>query len=96
MANTTQYNGKQLAIAPIEQDLEDLDRLRQDMQARVDQARDDGRIFMMNEYVMLLAQVTSKINKIQARFNRETLASMRKEHRDLRAQARAERADADA
>ena len=64
------------------------------MQARVDQARDDGRLFMMNEYVVLLAQVTTKINRIQARFNRDTLAGMRKEHKDLRAEARAALADA--
>lgn len=96
MANKTAnlVNGKQLAMAPIEADLEDLDRLRQEMQGRVDQARDDGRLYMMNEYVLLLAQVTTKINRIQARFNRDTLAGMRKEHKNLKAEARAALADA--
>ncbi len=88
-SNIVTLNGKQLALAPIEEDLKDLEELRHDMQDRVDKARDDGRIFMMQEYVMLLAQITSKINKINKRFNRETLASMRKDHMDLRAGARA-------
>lgn len=92
MATTT---GKQLAMAPLEQDLEDLEALRRDMQGRVDQARDDGRIFMMQEYVQILAHLSSKINRIQARFNRETIAGMRKEHKDLKAQARAARSDED-
>lgn len=91
---TTIVNGRELALAPTEHDLEDLDALRQDMSGRIDKAREDGRLYMMNEYVLLLSQVTSKINKIQARFNRDTLASMRKEHADLRAEARAAIADA--
>ena len=86
-------NGKTITLAPVEQDLTDLEDLRRDMQGRVDQARDDGRVFMMQEYVILLSSVTSKINKIQARFNREMLADMRRGHSDLRAEVRAALAD---
>ncbi len=93
-SNTANLNGKQLAMAPIEQDLEDLEALRRDMQNRVDQARDDGRIFMMQEYVQILAHLSTKINRIQARFNRETIAGMRKDHKNLKAEARAAIADA--
>jgi len=94
-SNTVNLNGKQMAMAPREEDLADLEAMRRDMQGRIDQARDDGRIFMMQEYVQILAHLTSKINRIQARFNRETLASMRKDHRNLKAEVRAALADAD-
>lgn len=94
-SNTVNLNGKQLAMAPIEEDLKDLEDLRRDMQNRVDQARNDGRIFMMQEYVQILAHLSTKINKIQARFQRETIAGMRKDHKDLKAQFRATKADED-
>ncbi len=94
-SNIVNLNGKQMAMAPREEDLADLEAMRRDMQNRIDEARDNGRIFMMQEYVQILAHLTSKINRIQARFNRETLASMRKDHRNLKAEARAALADAD-
>ena len=92
---TVQANGRTITVAPIEQDLTDLEDLRRDMQARVDAARDDGRVFMMQQYVLLHSQLTSTINKINARFNREMLADMRKQHTDLRLEARAALASAD-
>lgn len=93
---TATLNGKQITVAPIEQDLTDLENLRRDMQTHVDEAHNDGRVFMMQEYVLLLAQITSTINKVQARFNREMLADMRRTHKDLRAEVRAAQADANA
>ena len=92
---TAQLNGKTITVAPIEQDLTDLEELRRDMQERVDAAHADGRVFMMQQYVLLLAQVTSTMNRIQARFNREMLADMRRTHSDLRAEVRAALADED-
>lgn len=88
MANAT---GTQMAMAPREEDLQDLEELQRDMQGRVDKAREDGRIYMMQEYVRILALVTPEIKRIRIRFDRETLAGMRKDHRNLKAQAKAEK-----
>ena len=85
----TSATGTQMAMAPREEDLEDLEKLLHDLQAQVDAARDDGRIFMMQEYVRLVALVSPEIDRIQRRFKRESLASFRKEHKDLKAQAKA-------
>ncbi len=86
MANMT---GKQLAMAPREEDLQELEELHHEMQERVDKARTDGRIYMMQEYVRILALVSPEVDRIQRRFKRESLATFRKEHKDLKAQARA-------
>ena len=92
MANTKKVvtvNGTQMAMAPREEDLTDLEKLLSDLQGEVDKARDDGRIFMMQEYVRLVALVSPEIDRIQRRFKRESLASSRKEHADMKAAARA-------
>ncbi len=81
-------NGKTMSMAPTEEDLKDLEGLLASLQKDVDKARDDGRIFMMNEYVRLVALVSPEINRIQARFKREILAASRKEQADMRATAR--------
>ena len=88
----TTPTGTQMAMAPREEDLKDLEDLLHDLQAKVDEARDNGRIFMMQEYVRLVALVSPEIDRIQRRFKRETLAGMRKEHADMKAAARAEAA----
>ena len=82
-------NGTQMAMAPREEDLTDLEKLLSDLQGEVDKARDEGRIFMMQEYVRLVALVSPEIDRIQRRFKRESLASSRKEHADMKAAARA-------
>lgn len=94
--NITTANGTQMAMAPREEDLQDLEKLLRTLQGEVDKAREDGRIFMMQEYVRLVALVSPEIDRIQRRFNRETLAAFRKEHADLKAQARAAQASANA
>lgn len=97
MANSiTNASGTQMAMAPREEDLHDLENLLRTLQGEVDKARDEGRIFMMQEYVRLVALVSPEIDRIQRRFKRETLASMRREHADLKAQAKAERASTNA
>ena len=88
-AKTVTVNGTQMAMAPREEDLADLEKLLKDLQSEVDKARDDGRIFMMQEYVRLVALVSPEIDRIQRRFKRESLASSRKEHADMKAAARA-------
>ncbi len=81
-------NGKTMSMAPTEADLADLEKLLRSLQEDVDKARDDGRIFMMQEYVRLVALVSPEINRIQARFKREILAESRKEQADMKATAR--------
>jgi hypothetical protein len=92
MANngmTASENGRAVAAMVREEDLEELKDLHTDLQKRIDQARTDGRLFMMSQYVRLLALVTPEIDRIQRRFNRETLAAHRKEHKALKLEAKA-------
>ncbi len=67
-----------------EEDLTELEALLRDLIGRVDKSREDGRIYLMSQYVRLVALVTPEINRIHRRFNRETLAAMRKEHKLLK------------
>ena len=90
MADAT-ATGKQMAEAPREEDLKDLEEFRAELQTMVDKARDDGRIYMMKEYTLLVAHISPEIKRIRSRFERETLAAFRKEHNDLKAIAKAER-----
>ena len=87
--------GTQMAMAPREEDLQELEDLYRDMQERVDKARTDGRVYMMQEYTRILALVSPEIDRIQKRFKRESLAAFRKEHKDLKAQAKAAQRDAE-
>lgn len=90
----TTPTGTQMAMAPREEDLADLEQLLRDLQSKVDEARDSGRVFMMQEYVRLVALVSPEIDRIQRRFKRESLANFRKEHKDLKSLARVAQADA--
>jgi len=78
-----------------EEDLEDLQKLHVDLQSRIDQARTDGRLFMMSQYVRLLALVTPEIDRIQKRFNREILAAHRKDAKALKLEKRTAQRDAE-
>ena len=64
-----------------EEDLADLEGLHSDLVKRVDQARSDGRIYLMSQYVRLVALVSPEVDRIQRRFKRETLAALRKDHK---------------
>jgi len=67
-----------------EEDLDELVGLLRELKERVQKAREDGRIFMMQEYVQLVALISPQVNRIQRRFEREDLASFRKEHKLLK------------
>jgi hypothetical protein len=82
-------HARAIAAMVREEDLEELKDLHTDLQKRIDQARTDGRLFMMSQYVRLLALVTPEIDRIQKRFNRETLAMHRKDHKALKKEAKA-------
>jgi len=92
MANngmTPGENARAVAAMVTEDDLDELKKLHSEMQDRIDAARKDGRLFMMSQYVRLLALVTPEIDRVQKRFNRETLAMHRKEHKALKLEAKA-------
>jgi hypothetical protein len=87
MANngmTPSENARIAASIVREEDLEELEALHSELVKRVDQARSDGRVFMMSQYVRLVALVSPEIKRIRARFQRETLATLRKEHKALK------------
>ena len=65
---TPSENARVVAAMVREEDLEELKDLHADIQKRIDAARQDGRLFMMGQYVRLLALVTPEINRIQKRF----------------------------
>ena len=82
-------NARLVASVVDENDLEELEALHKDLLHRVDQARADGRIFMMGQYTRLVALVSPEIDRIQKRFKRETLAAIRKDHKTLKLEAKA-------
>jgi hypothetical protein len=71
-----------------EEDLEDLEALKSDLLARVEKAHEDGRIYLMSQYTRLVALISPEIKRIRDRFDRETLAAVRKEEAELRKAAR--------
>ncbi len=80
---TPSENARTVAAMVREEDLEDLKSMRDDLQKKIDAARDDGRVFAMSLYVRLLALVSYESDRIQRRFNREALAANRREHKEL-------------
>jgi len=91
MANngmTPSENARIVAAMVRPEDLEELEALHSDLLKRVDQAREDGRLFMMGQYVRLVALVGPEIKRIHARFQRETLAMHRSTYKDLKLKAK--------
>jgi hypothetical protein len=78
------------AIVVREEDLEDLEKFAGELQGRVDQAHEDGRAFMMAQYVRLLALVRAEAARLRRRFERDTLAAHRRAQRELRKNQRAQ------
>lgn len=67
-----------------EEDLEALEGLLKELQTRVDEAHNDGRVYLMSQYVRLVALVSPEIDRIHRRFKRDNLAYMRKTHKLLK------------
>ena len=91
MANngmTPSESARAVAAVVREEDLEELEHLHSDLVKRVDQARADGRLYLMGQYTRLVALVSPEIDRVQRRFKRETLASFRKEHKRLKLEAK--------
>jgi hypothetical protein len=80
---TPSENARIAASMVREEDLEELKTMRDDLQKKIDAARDDGRIFAMSLYVRLQAMVSHESDRIQRRFNRENLAVNRRAHKEL-------------
>ena len=72
-----------------EEDLEELQKVRQELLESADKAREDGRVYMMQQYIRLIAVVTPEIDRVQRRFQREALAELRKAHKELKTSSKA-------
>jgi hypothetical protein len=81
---TPRDDARTIASMVREEDLGDLEALHSDLVKRVDQARTDGRVYLMSQYVRLIALVSPEIDRVQRRFKRETLAALRRDHKALR------------
>lgn len=79
-------NARAVAAMVREEDLQELENLHSELVKRVDEARKDGRLFMMGQYVRLVALIAPEIKRITARFQRETLAALRRDHKSLKEQ----------
>lgn len=89
MATTPDRAAMRAAAALVrEEDLEDLEQLAHDLQAKADQASQDGRVFLFGQYVHLLAIVNPEVTRIRRRFQRESIASLRKLHKQQKLEAR--------
>ena len=76
-----------------DEDLNELQELKADLQSRVDSSRENGRVFMMNQYVTILAKVNVEVRKVRDRFDRESMADNRRTAKELKAGARGESGD---
>jgi hypothetical protein len=81
---TPSENARAVAGMVREEDLQELEALHSELIKRTDQARTDGRLFMMGQYVRLVALINPEIKRIQARFKRETTAALRKDYKELK------------
>jgi hypothetical protein len=81
-------DGKSLAWSIREEDLDELESLKRDLLAKGDQARDNGSLYLFSQYTRLVALVSPEIKRIRDRFDRETIAEVRKQERTLKLQAR--------
>lgn len=100
MANNTNINdirnAKQLASFVREEDLEDLEKLRAQIEDMAHQARSDGRVYLLAQYTRLLATVNPEIDRVKKRFQRENLAFLRKEHTRLKQEFKSQSQDDEA
>ena len=87
--NDNRVTGAQLASMVREEDLEDLEALLKDLEDKAHQSKDDGRLFMASQYITLIATINSEVHRIRVRFKREAIASLRKDTKRLKEEARA-------
>jgi hypothetical protein len=73
-----------------EEDLEDMEKLQRDIKDRIAAVHEDGRAYMMAQYVRIQAHLNSEIKRIRDRFDRESLANDRKAHKLLKLKSKAD------
>ncbi|HTI15580.1 MAG TPA: hypothetical protein VL461_13610 [Dictyobacter sp.] len=95
MANNDIRNAKQLATFIREEDLDDLGSIKRDLEAKAHQAREDGRVYLLQQYTRLLAIIGPEIKRVERRFERENLAYLRKEGKRLKEELKAQSGPAD-
>lgn len=77
-------NAAQLATFVREEDLEDMEKFSQEIADLAHKAREDGRIYLLQQYIRLSAIINPEIDRIKRRFQRENLAYLRKEEKRLK------------
>ena len=81
--------GKSLAWTIREEDLQDLEAMRGELLGKAQDSQNDGRLFMSSFYTELAATIGPKIKRIRDRFDRESLAAIRKDLKERKAVERA-------
>ena len=80
--------GKSLAWSVRDEDLDDLEALKRDLLNKAAEAQSDGRLYLASQYTVIVASISPEIKRIRDRFDRETLANIRREQKELKLQAR--------
>jgi len=93
MERRPNLSGNQIAATIREEDLEELEGFEKSLEDLVHKAREDGRVFMLQEYTVILANVSAKCHKIRGRFKRDNMAFIRKEGKRLKEEARGQSED---
>lgn len=76
-------------VTPItEQDLETVDQFLQDMKATAGKYHDAGNPVMLGIVANILKDISREVTKLHARFERESLAAINRDHKALRKAAR--------
>ena len=64
-----------------------MEEFHRKLQERIDQARNDGCLYIMGQWVRVQALISVEIDRVQRRFKREVVATNRKEHQRLKREA---------
>lgn len=67
-----------------EEDLEDMEKLSRQITDLAHQAREDGRVYLLQQYIRLSAVINPEIERVEKRFKRENLAFLRKEEKRIK------------
>lgn len=94
MADTDIRNAKQLATFVREEDVDDLEKLSKQLEDMAHQAREDGRVYLLQQYTRLIAVVDPEIDRVKKRFKRENMAFLRKEEKRLKEERRKQKNEA--
>lgn len=90
MANPTMTSAQKALGASLvqEEDLAELESVLKTLRDGYDEAEKNGRLFLMSQYIMLIGVIQPEVARIQRRFHRESIASLRRQHKLLKLEAR--------